>query len=150
METCINLTDCELCLGNLKNHTPRTELVAGKKMQDALKAFLITLNVNDHLSESSLYYSEETLAEVILENYDKFNNQADVIEFMQIFHFEGEIDCLVAEFIVKMLEASVSTFGSCQEVLCSSAEDSEDTSDNDYDSDDSVSSEYFDSDPQDS
>ena len=141
METCINLTDCEVCLAKLKNNAPRTEIVPIKGMLNSLRDFLIALNVNDHVSASTPPYSEETLAEVILENFDKFNDISDVVGFMEIFNFESEINWRVSEFIVKSFKDSLTETSSCKEDISLSGEDSE----NSGDENNSDSSEYFDS-----
>jgi hypothetical protein len=142
METCIDLTECEVCLSKLRNNAPRTENVANKEMVKSLRDFLIALHVNDHVSVSTPPYSEETLAGVILENFDKFKVISDVVDFLKIFNFESKINVLVAEFIVKRFKDLSSVAGICKADISFSSEDSVNSSN---DEDCSDSSEYFDS-----
>ena len=141
MESCVNLTGCETCLVKLRHNSPRTEIVPSKVMISSLKDFLLTLNINDQVPVSTPTYSEETLASVILQNLAKFRFISDIMNYLEIFSFESEINLLIAEFIMSSFKDSLVEKTSCSEEV--SDDDSETTSDEKNDSD---SSEYFDSD----
>ena len=145
METCTKQTNCEVCSEKLKLNSPIGELLPSKGMINSFRDFLVTLNINSEMSESTPPYSEETLAAVILQKLAKFEDVTDVVAFVEIFNFTTDINCSIVHFIMTtFVESSSKRAIICEEL---SDENSEESGD---DKDINNSSEYFDTDDENS
>ena len=145
MERCNNLTECEACLTSIKNSSARVVTsVVKKELCDALEKFLISLQVNEHVPVSVPSYSEESLASVIIENFKKFTVLSDVLDFLEIFNIDHEVNVRIAEFVMKNINDDSVTSD------CADEEDPDSSDDSEKESRDEAaaatdSSEYYDS-----
>ena len=148
METCFNLTECENCSIKLKKNSPKCELVVNKAMVNSLRDFLVDININNEVLQPTPPYCEETLSSVLLQKLMKFNSVSDIVDYLNIFNLKENIKAVVADYIIRNF------IGSLVEKADSSDELSEDESSEDNVSSESDcitdSSEYFDSDTDDS
>ena len=141
MQNCLNETGCQDCLFKLKSHSPRIEVTPSKQMIKSLENFLSSLQINEHLPESTPPYCEDSLAAVILENLEKFDNISDIKTYLTIFNLKPEVNALISQFIM-------SSFKDFSEENASGSENMYEDSENSCEEDDELisdSSEYFDS-----
>ena len=154
MEQCVKNNNCKNCSLKLAKYLPMpTQLYNLKSFKNNLTSFLLKLNINESIPETSCSYKEDSLAEEIIKYISESRLQEeestpgdDLNDFLSIFSLGPELNKKICQFIsIEMKDPlAVDETGDELERCDETSSSSESPAENESPSENDTSTEYFD------